>query len=129
MADPQGDYDDWIELRNLTDQDVDLTGHYLSDEPNNPRKWQCPAGTTIPADGYLLIWADEDGSNTPGPHASFKLSASGEELFLLDTDANLKAVLDSISFGPQETDWSYGRTVADADVWAIMEPTPGAANR
>ena len=28
LADPQGDYDDWIELHNITDQDVDLTGRY-----------------------------------------------------------------------------------------------------
>ena len=39
IADPQGEYDDWIELRNVTDSPVSLTGRYLSDEPNNPRKW------------------------------------------------------------------------------------------
>jgi hypothetical protein len=129
LADPQGEFDDWIELRNLTDQDVDLTGRYLSDEPNHPRKWAFPAGTVIPADGYLLVWADEDGSATPGLHASFKLSADGEEIFLTDTDANLNAILDSISFGPQTTDRSYGRTDADADVWAVIDATPGTANR
>jgi hypothetical protein len=129
LADPQGEYDDWIELHNLTDQDVDLTGRYLSDEPNNPRKWAFPAGTTLPPDGYVIVWADEDGPATPGLHASFKLSADGEEIFLTDTDANYNAVLDSVTFGPQEADRSYGRTAADADVWSIMTPTPGAANR
>jgi hypothetical protein len=129
LADPQGEFDDWIELRNVTDQDVDLTGRYLSDEPNNPRKWAFPAGTVIPADGCLLVWADEDGSATPGLHASFKLSADGEELFLTDTDANLNAILDSVSFGPQTTDRSYGRTAANADVWAILDATPGGPNR
>jgi spore coat protein CotH len=128
LADPQGEYDDWIELRNLTAEEVDLTGRYLSDEPNNPRKWAFPAGTKIPADGFLLVWADEDGTATLGLHASFKLSASGESLFLTDTDANLNAVLDSITFGEQATDLSYGRTAADADVWAILSPTPGTAN-
>ena len=130
IADPQGEFDDWIELRNVTGQEIDLTGHYLSDEPNNPRKWQFPAGTTIPAEGYLLVWADEDGLATPGLHASFKLSGSdGEQLFLTDTDANLNAVLDTIAFGAQETDRSYGRSAADADVWSIMDPTPGRENR
>ncbi len=42
LADPQGEYDDWIELRNITDQEVNLTGCYLTDEPNNPRKWAFP---------------------------------------------------------------------------------------
>ena len=93
-----------------------------------PDAWQFPPGTIIPAEDYLIVWADEDGTASPGLHASFKLSASGDEIFLTDTDANLNAVLDSIIFGDQITDLSYGRSSADADVWLIMEPTPGAAN-
>ena len=128
LADPQGEFDDWIEVRNLTEQEVDLTGRHLSDEPNNPRKWAFPAGTKIPADGYLLVWCDEDGLATPGLHASFKLSASGEQLFLTDTDANLNAILDTVTFTSLETDRSYGRTSADADAWSVQTATPGAAN-
>lgn len=128
LADPQGEFDDWIELRNVTDGVVDLTGRYLSDEPNNPRKWAFPAGTTIPPNGYLIVWADEDGLATPGLHASFKLSASGEDLFLTDTDARLNAILDQVSFGAQEVDRSYARSAADADVWSVGLPTPGTAN-
>lgn len=129
LADPQGEYDDWIELRNVTDQEVDLSGWYLSDEPGNPRKWTFPAGTRIPADGYLLVWADEDGTATPGMHASFKLAAGGEELFLNDRDDRLNAVLDHVSFGLQSVDVSYGRSAENADVWSPMTPTPGGANR
>jgi len=128
LADPQGEYDDWIELHNLTDQEVDLTGHYLSDEPNNPRKWQFPTGTKIAADGYLLVWADEDGADTPGLHASFKLAASGEQIYLTDTDVNFNAVLDYVIFGQQQTDRSYGRLAEDADTWGFMDPTPGLPN-
>ena len=128
LADPQGEFDDWIELRNLTSQAVDLTGRYLSDEPNNPRKWPFPGGTIIPANGYLIVWADEDTLAVPGLHASFKLSGTGEQIYLNDTDANLNGVLDFISFDAQQTDFSYGRTAADANVWAIMHPTPNAAN-
>ncbi len=128
LADPQGEFDDWIELRNLTGTNVNLTGLYLTDEPANPRKWPFPSGTTIPANGYLLVWADEDGLATPGLHASFKLSGSGEQILLIDADANNNQVLDSITFGAQATDVSYGRTAADADVWSTMTPTPEAAN-
>jgi len=128
-ADPQGQYDDWIELHNITDADVDLTGRYLSDEPFNPRKWAFPDGTIIPAQGYLLIWADEDTADTPGLHASFKLSASGEQLFLIDTDANNNLALDAVSFGAQETDRSYGRLPSDTNTFGIMSPTPGQPNQ
>ncbi|MCP5520844.1 MAG: CotH kinase family protein [Verrucomicrobiales bacterium] len=127
-TDPQGEYDDYLELFNLTDETVDLGGYYLSDNPDNPLKWQFPEGTSIPANGFLIVWADEDGEDSPGLHANFKLSAAGEEIFLLDTDARLNAVLDHIVFGAQETDRSYGRTAADPDVWGIMEPTPGLPN-
>jgi hypothetical protein len=129
LADPQGEFDDWIELRNITDRDVDLTGRYLSDEEKNPKKWQFPAGTKIPAAGYLIVWADEDGTAASGLHASFKLSALGETVYLIDTDENLNIALDYVSFGAQEEDRSCGRTAADGNVWAIMDPTPGAANR
>jgi hypothetical protein len=37
-------------------------------------------------------------------------------------------VLDSVTFGPQETDRSSGRSSADADVWLIMDLTPGGPN-
>lgn len=128
LADPQGEFDDWIELRNLTDAPVNLTGLYLTDSATDPRKWPFPSGTVIPANGYLLVWADENGTATPGLHANFKLAASGEQILLIDTDANNNQILDSITFGVQAMDVSFGRTAADADVWATMSPTPDAAN-
>jgi hypothetical protein len=128
LADPQGEYDDWIELRNLTGSVINLTGLYLTDEPSNPRKWAFPSGTTIAANGYLLIWADEDGLAESGLHASFKLSGDGEQIYLIDTDANNNQVLDAITFSAQTTDVSYGRTAADADIWSTLTPTPNAAN-
>lgn len=126
--DPQGEYDDWIELRNLTDQDLDLTGLYLTDKPENPRKWPFPPGATIPAEGFLIIWADEDGGDQPGLHASFKLDKSGEQILLIDSDERLNAILDSVTFGPQKTDLSYGRLLSDTLTFESMLPTPGQAN-
>ena len=101
----------------------------LCDEPNNPRKWQVPAGTTISANGYLLVRTDEDTREADGLHASFKLSASNEESYLTDTDANLNQVLNTICFGTQRTEVSYGRTAANSDVWSTMSPTPGADDK
>ncbi len=129
IADPQGDYDDWIELRNLTSAPVNLTGHYLTDNPANPRKWPFPNGTTIPANGYLLVWADENGTATPGLHANFKLAKDGEQILLIDSDVKNNQVLDTVVFGAQTTDVSYGRTAANAEVWATMAATPNAANQ
>ena len=59
---------------------------------------------------------------------SFKLSAAGEELFLIDTDARQNAILDSVTFGPQEADRAWGRTAADPAVFGRLDPSPGRAN-
>ena len=53
-----GEYSDWVELYNPTSQNVDLEGWSLSDDGADPGKWRIPAGTVIPAGGYLLFWAD-----------------------------------------------------------------------
>ncbi|MCI0538530.1 MAG: CotH kinase family protein [Verrucomicrobiales bacterium] len=126
--DPQGDFDDWIELRNLTDTEVDLGGKYLSDDPLNSRKWRFPDGTKISANGYLLVWADEDGTAPDGLHANFKLAVEGEQVLLIDSDANKNALLDSVTLGPQAADVSYGRGGDALNRWDTMMPTPGAAN-
>ena len=129
LADPQGEYDDWIELHNLTNQEVDMTGRYLTDDTTDPRKWAFPKETKIPAGGYLLIWADEDGKATLGVHANFKLSASGDQVFLIDTDANNNVMLDHVIFEAQQSDISYGRLPNNTGVWGTMTPTPGTANQ
>ena len=63
-TDPQGDAEDWIELANAGNVTLDLGGYYLSDDPENPQKWQFPVDqpslTRLPARGHLLVWADSD---------------------------------------------------------------------
>ena len=73
FADPQGQYEDWLELHNLSNTTVNLTGMYLTDKIDNLKKWAFPENTTIPAHGYLLVWLDEDGKAETGLHANFKV--------------------------------------------------------
>ncbi len=109
IADPQGEYDDWIELKNVSDQALDLSGMYLSDSAINPLKWQFPQGTELGPGGYLIIWADEDGGDQPGLHASFKLSSGGETVWLYDTAARGYALLDAAAFEDLAADQSCAR--------------------
>ncbi len=130
--DPQGDYDDWLELFNRTDSSVDLTGMYLSDKEDNPTKWQFPDGTMIDANGYLVVWLDEDHDDeeaTEGLHANFKLSKSGEIALLVDTDAQGNTILDSVTFEEQETDVAYGRLPDGTGDFQVVAATPGEANK
>lgn len=54
VADPV----DWIELHNASDDPVDLSGIYLSDDPDLPRTWRFPNGTSIEPRGFLIVLAD-----------------------------------------------------------------------
>ncbi|MDP6859435.1 MAG: lamin tail domain-containing protein, partial [Verrucomicrobiales bacterium] len=128
LQDPQGEFDDWIELHNITTQNFDLSGWYLSDNPNNPRKWEFPEGSSIPANGYMIVWADEDGEAPEGIHASFKLSSDGESLYLTSSDQDDNYIMDSIQFGPQEQDISFGRTSLSESNFEKMAPSPGQPN-
>ena len=129
IADPQGDYDDWLELHNLTDSPVTLTGMYLSDKEDEPTKWMLPEHTEIPANGYLIVWLDEDGEDAPvGLHANFKLSKNGETVMLVDTDAQDNQVLDSVTFGEQKTDTALGRWPNGTGEFQVVQATPGAQN-
>lgn len=101
-----GNHEDWIELINLTSEPVNLYGLYLSDDYENPGKYEFPENTIIQPDDFLLIWADEEDTVSQYLHANFKLSGDGEMLMLGD-GAGL--VLDSLTFGPQEADISWGR--------------------
>ncbi len=104
-VDEAGDVEDWVELYNTTAQAVDLGGYFLSDNLTNLTKWQFPLGTIIPANGYLIVWADHE--STEGPlHASWKISASGEELALSNP---AQEIMDSHVFGAQTPDVASAR--------------------
>lgn len=102
IADGNGEYDDWIELFNNGDQPISLSGYFLSDDGNNLDKWAFP-DTTIEANDYLTIWADKD-EEQGSLHTNFKLSASGESIYLVNSSGN---VVDEIIFREQKQDLSF----------------------
>lgn len=126
IQDDSGKYEDWIELFNPTDQDVVLKGFYLTDDITNPVKWALP-DTTISSGSYVLIWADNDDEEGP-LHTNFGLSKDGEEIGLFFGSENPE-LIDSVRFGPQFTDRSFGRKTDGADEFIFFDtPTPGSEN-
>lgn len=122
--DEAGDFDDWVELFNTGTQPYDLGGHYLSDDPTIPAKWRFPANTIVPPGSYVRVWCDDEA--TEGPlHANFKLAREGEYVLLSDTDGNNRRLLDSVQFGQQKEDRSYGRVPDGGDEF-FYEYTPSA---
>ena len=128
ITDPQGQYEDWLELHNLTDKTVNLTGMYLTDKIDNLKKWAFPEDTTIPAHGYLLVWLDEDGKAESGLHANFKLARNGETVMLVDVDTRSNQVLDRVTFEKQEKDVALGRWPNGSGTLKPLQTTPGKEN-
>ena len=125
IADPQGEFDDWIEIYNGGEDTVYLAGMYLTDDLSDPDKWEFPDIFITPG-GFLLVWADGDAGD-PGLHTNFKLSASGEQIGLYDISGGVP--IDTLSFGVQTTDVSYGREADGGETWTFFtEPTPGSSN-
>jgi len=128
--DLHGDFDDWIEIHNADRATIDLAGMYLTDDPAEPSQWRFPlnnpALTTIAPGGYIVIWADEDDTGA-WLHANFRLNADGDEVHLFDTDG--LTCLDSLVFGKQTPDVSYGRYPDAGDTLRFFGvPTPGQPN-
>ncbi len=129
IVDPQGDYEDWLELHNITDTTVSLTGMYLTDKMDNLTKWKFPDNSSIPPNGYIIVWLDEDGKAKEGLHANFKLSRKGELVMLVDTDERGNKVIDSISFTDLKRDSAIGRIPNATGPFQVLEMTPGKQNR
>jgi len=124
IKDEAEETEDWIELYNNTDQDIDLSGYNLTDNRDNLTKFTFGEGIKIKAKDYLIIWADEDG--TQGPlHANFKLSAGGESIVLLDKNL---VILDQVTFGAQTTNLSAARKPNGTGNFVIGEHTFGKNN-
>ena len=119
VSDEYDEFDDWIEFYNNSMYEVDLSGYYLSDNLSVPDKWQFPEGTKIEAQGFLIVWADDD-THQEGLHASFKLSADGEELVLLNRK---REVVDYVKFGAQSLELSYSRIPNGTGEFSWQHPT------
>ncbi len=129
LADEAGEFDDWVEVYNGSDEVVNLSGFYISDNAANPQKWQIPGdyppATTIQPGGFLLFWLDDEPQEGP-THLPFKINAAGEDLLISAPDGTL---LDLISFGQQAADISLSRLPDGTGDWIICpSPTPGASN-
>lgn len=119
------EFDDWIEIYNAGDDPVDLSGMYLSDDLSDPFKSKIPNGVTLPAGGFLVFWADEQGSQGP-LHMNFKLSKGGEAVGLFYKDGR---EINSKVFSDQDDNKSFERSADGGDTWQqTTSPTPGSSN-
>ena len=128
-ADNYGEFEDWIELYNTSGTDFDLSGYWLSDDDLEPMKWEFPAGSIIPANDHLVIFASDRNEVVGGNyHTSFKITQGKQEGAVLADPTG--AIIDSYMLDvANQLDHSRGRAIDGDANWAVfLDPTPGAPN-
>lgn len=130
-ADEFGQFDPWIEILNLSNNQATLSELYISDDPLNPLKFQFPIlGSSIldlSGNGFKLIWADATTSQGP-LHTNFTLNPQGGYVSLFASDG--LTLIDSVSYPAIPVGKTYGRTTDGSPIWKIFNlPTPAASNQ
>ncbi len=128
LPDDKGEYSDWIEIYNPTNQTVSLAGLGLSDEKAATPKWTFPR-INLEAGGYMVVFASGTGATSPDEavlHAAFKLNAAKGTIYLTDSTGK---VLDEVQYENQTQDVSLGRVPSKSGEWQLFDaPTPGFSN-
>ncbi len=120
LPDPNTLYtEEWIELYNPFDVDVDISGYIIDDLiGGGTAPYTIPAGTVIPAHGYLLFYQSV---------TNIALNNAGDDVNFVNPDG--VTVLDSYTYGSSSNDVSYGREIDGGPTWTTFTtPTPGASN-
>ena len=105
--DEDGSLADYLELHNPGGSATDLGGYSLTDKVDEPRQWTFATGTTLPAGGYLRVWASgKDRATVTYPHA---LLSQGQEVRYILPDNTL----DRYAWNATDydaSDWTSGAT-------------------
>ncbi len=126
LADEDGDFTDWIELYNDSDEAVNLKNWAMTDDKTLPAKWIFPDLTLLPKQ-YLLVFASSKDRSTATNqlHTNFSLKGSGEYLALIKPDG-IPASEFSPSYPAQQNGFSYG--YYSNSYTEFSSPTPGKDN-
>jgi len=130
--DNYGQYEDWVELYNSGGTAFNLAGYYLSDDINNTTMWQFPAGVSVPAGGFIIVWASGRDEYSGGNiHTNFRLTQQKPTPEYLVFANSSGTVLESYNLHNYITQMnnSNGRATNGATTWSVFtNPTPGASN-
>lgn len=122
LRDADGDYSDWAELYNAGDAPWDLTGWYLSDDPDKPAKWEIPALVLAPGE-YKVVFCSGKDRRGSELHTGFALAKSGGGLYLFDPEG---APAGELVYTAMERDQVC--RVVGGEIEYTYEATPGYPN-
>ena len=125
ILDDFGEPSDWLELYNDSEETIDISGWYLTDDEAVLMKWQFPNTTMLPG-SFLLVFCSDRDTLSAYLHTNFKLKASGEELILSNQQGEEVDEVDPVDL---DVDISYGRVADGAAQFDLFYTTsPGFTN-
>lgn len=122
------DAEDWIELYNTTDREIDLGGMRLWEGGGSIEAWIFPSNTKIAAKSYLVVNTDKDNEiyGDPVNNPGWGLSKGNDIIVLANNELE---IFDQFNFPSLLDGESYGRTTDGADELMIFATaTKGTAN-
>lgn len=111
---------DWVELKNISDETVELSDYYLSDDPDNYHACRLPSGKLAPG-ALRVLRCDADG----GVDLLLSLDDSRDRLYLCGEER----VLDYVSLHDVPLDGSCGRRDGEGGFFYFATATPGRDNK
>lgn len=111
-------YYDWIELKNVSDETINLSDYYLSNKDNEPTKYILP-NKNLPPNDTIIIYATGNG----GDQCNFKISSDIEHIYLFDKN---QCCVDSILTKNIPVNKSFGRY--NNELVYFNNPTPNKDN-
>ena len=125
---PDGEYYDWVELKNVSEEPIMLAEYYLSDDKDNPMLWRLPERYLDP--GALLVVhcsGNSDLSTSDTVHSNFSLNSTSERLY--PTSAAQQRVTDYVWLHDIFKDWTVGRMDGQSGFFYLSSPSPWSGNR
>jgi len=127
LPNPDASLAGWVELYNPGTSDADIGDISLGYSASVPRAWVVPAGTVVPAGGYLVIQCDP-ALPPSATNTGFAPGTTGGSLHLFHSLALGGGLRDSVTWGNQLPDLSIGRTPNGSGAFALNIPTRLAIN-
>ena len=115
LAAPDGEYHDWVELKNVSDAPLTLSDYHLAERRSEWGLWPLPERTLEPGESALLFSETEDGF-------PFRLSSREETLFLFRRDGTL---CDAVCLHDLPIGASMGRMDGRGGFFYFAVPNPG----
>ncbi len=124
----QGEYFDYVELYNNTDEDINLKSYRLSDSKKAESFKSLPDKILKSGEYVAIFCADSDyvSSTTGNIYRDYGLNRYGETIYVIDDN---DVVVDTFTYGRVSKGYCAGRTL-DGDGSAVYYDalTPGKAN-